>query len=98
MNKILKLIIDDYQNQKPSAEYQLALHRFCDAETVEQIKFPLEKRSPKYFINCFHIASGRLGKKVLAKDLPNLFVIRLNMYKTAKVQTANHAHSINHIK
>ena len=32
MNKILKLIINDYQNQKPSAEYQLTLHRYCDAE------------------------------------------------------------------
>jgi len=32
MNKILKLIIDDYHNQKPSAEYLLVLHRVCDAE------------------------------------------------------------------
>ena len=34
MNKILKLIIDDYQNQKPTAEYQLALRRYCDFETA----------------------------------------------------------------
>ena len=32
MNKILKLIIDDYQNHKLSAEYKFALHRYCDAE------------------------------------------------------------------
>jgi hypothetical protein len=32
MNKILKLMVDDYQNNKPSAEYRLALRYFCDAE------------------------------------------------------------------
>ena len=32
MNKTLKLLIDDFQNQKPGAEYQFVLHQFCDAE------------------------------------------------------------------
>ena len=34
MNKILKLLINDFQNQKPGAEYQLVLHRFCEAESA----------------------------------------------------------------
>jgi len=32
MNKILQLIIDDYQNHPTSAEYKLALHRYCEVE------------------------------------------------------------------
>ena len=32
MNKVLKLIIDDYHNQKSSAEYQIVLHRYCESE------------------------------------------------------------------
>ena len=32
MNKILKLLIDDYSQRKTSAEHKLALHLFCDAE------------------------------------------------------------------
>ena len=34
MDKILKLLIDDFQNHKPSAENQLVLNRVCEAETV----------------------------------------------------------------
>jgi integrase/recombinase XerD len=51
---------------------------------VEQISFPLEKRSPKYFINCFHVASERLGKKVLAKDLIHVYTARLKEYQNGK--------------
>lgn len=32
MNKLLKLLINDYQNHKLSAEYQLALNKLCDAQ------------------------------------------------------------------
>jgi len=32
MNEILKLIIDDYENKKPSAEYMLVLRKVCEAE------------------------------------------------------------------
>ncbi|MCL2228415.1 MAG: hypothetical protein FWC00_01135 [Firmicutes bacterium] len=32
MDKILKLLIDGYQNHKPSVEYQLALNKYCAAE------------------------------------------------------------------
>jgi len=32
MNKILKLLVDDYTNKESSAEYKLILHRYCDAE------------------------------------------------------------------
>jgi len=32
MDKILKLIINNYQNQKPSAEYKLILNQVCEAE------------------------------------------------------------------
>jgi len=34
MNKISKLLVDDFLNQKPSAEYKLALNKYCDAEAV----------------------------------------------------------------
>ena len=34
MDKILKLLIDDFQNHKPSAEYQLALNKVCEAESA----------------------------------------------------------------
>lgn len=32
MDKILKLLIEDFGNQKPSAEYQLALKNVCEME------------------------------------------------------------------
>jgi len=32
MNKILKLLVDDFVNKESSAEYKLVLHRYCDAE------------------------------------------------------------------
>ena len=34
MDKMLKLLIDDFQNHKSSAEYQLVLNKVCKAETV----------------------------------------------------------------
>jgi len=34
MDKILKLLIDDFQNHKPSAEYQLDLNKVCEAESA----------------------------------------------------------------
>lgn len=34
MDKMLKLLIDDFQNHKPSAEYQLILNKVCEAETL----------------------------------------------------------------
>jgi len=34
MDKMLKLLIDDFQNHKPSAEYQLILKKYCEAETA----------------------------------------------------------------
>jgi len=34
MDKMLKLLIDDFQNEKPSAEYQLVQNRVCDAESA----------------------------------------------------------------
>jgi len=32
MNKILKLLIDDFQNHKPSAKYQPVLNKVCETE------------------------------------------------------------------
>lgn len=34
MSKILKLIINDYQNQKLSNKYQLILTKVCEAEKI----------------------------------------------------------------
>ena len=34
MDKILKLLVDDFQNYKPSAEYQLVLNKVCEAESA----------------------------------------------------------------
>jgi len=34
MDKILKLLIDDFQNHKSSAEYQLVLNKVCEAESA----------------------------------------------------------------
>ena len=32
MNKLLELVINDYQTQQTSAEYKLRLHLYCEAE------------------------------------------------------------------
>ena len=32
MNKILKLLVDDFLNKESSAEYKFVLTRYCDAE------------------------------------------------------------------
>ena len=34
MDKILKLLIDDFQNHKSTAEYQLVLNKVCEAEAT----------------------------------------------------------------
>jgi hypothetical protein len=34
MNKLLQLLVDDFQNQKPSAEYQLVLSKVCEVESA----------------------------------------------------------------
>jgi len=34
MDKILNLLINNFQNHKPSAEYQLALNKVCEAESA----------------------------------------------------------------
>ena len=34
MNKLLKLLIDDFQNEKPTTEYQLILNKVCEAESA----------------------------------------------------------------
>ena len=34
MDEMLKLLIDDFQNHKPSAEYRLILSKVCEAETT----------------------------------------------------------------
>ena len=31
---MLKLLIDDFQNHKPSAEYRLVLNKVCEAESA----------------------------------------------------------------
>ncbi|MCL2540631.1 MAG: hypothetical protein FWE53_04390 [Firmicutes bacterium] len=33
MIKILQLLVDDYYNQKPTAEYLLMLNKVCEAES-----------------------------------------------------------------
>lgn len=33
MNKLLKLLVDDYYNQKTSAELKLTLRKLCEAQT-----------------------------------------------------------------
>ena len=32
MYRILEILIEDFENQKPSEAYQLAQHKFCEAE------------------------------------------------------------------
>ena len=48
MDKILRLLIEEFLEQKPSAEYQLALHKFCEAET-EFMKLLDDKQKAEYF-------------------------------------------------
>jgi len=55
MNKILKLIIDDYHNQKPSAEYKFALHRYCEDE--RKFMSSLNKKQVKEYLGLDSIAS-----------------------------------------
>ncbi|MCL2846091.1 MAG: hypothetical protein FWE38_00190 [Firmicutes bacterium] len=58
MNKIIKLIVDDYLNQKPSAEYRLAQKEVCEA----QAKFMtgLNKKQRKEFFKLDSI-QGKLN-------------------------------------
>ncbi|MCL2570639.1 MAG: hypothetical protein FWE16_05575 [Firmicutes bacterium] len=63
MNKILKLIVIDYCNQKPSAEYRLLRKEVCDA----QAKFMsmLNRKQRKTFLELDSL-SGQLN--VVAQD------------------------------
>ena len=48
MNNILKLIIDDYCNQKPSAEHRLIQRDVCEAQTKFMAR--LNKKQRKKFL------------------------------------------------
>lgn len=52
MNKVLELIIEDFQNQKPSAKYKLVQHKVCEVETI--FMKSLSKEQKKEYLNfCF---------------------------------------------
>ena len=58
MDKTIKLLIDDFQNQKPSAEYQLVLNKFCEAETA--FISSLNKKQKAEFLK-LDFVNGELG-------------------------------------
>jgi len=58
MNRILKLIVDDYQNQPTVTEYKLVLHRFCDVE--KQFMSTLNKKQKAEYLK-LDIVSGELS-------------------------------------
>ena len=58
MNKILQLIINEYQNQKPSAEYMLILNEVCEAEEKFMSSLTKEQKT-EYFQ--FDFIAGKLS-------------------------------------
>ena len=58
MLKMLKLLTDDFQNVKPSAEYQLVLQRVCEAESAFMAMLDSKQKAEylKLDFNC-----GELG-------------------------------------
>jgi len=58
MDKMLKLLIDDFQNQKPSAEYQLVLNKVCEAES--SFMNSLNKKQKAEFLK-LDFVNGELG-------------------------------------
>ena len=76
MNKILKLIIDDYQNHKPSAEYQLALHRYCEAE--QEFMAMLNKKQTAKYLK-LNFAAGELSVVEQDEFAINLLSILQNL-------------------
>jgi len=34
MHRVLQVLIEDFRNKKPSAEYQLIQHRYCEVERL----------------------------------------------------------------
>jgi len=63
MNKILKLIVDDYHNQKPSAEYRLIQKEVCEAQATFMVG--LNKKQRKEFLELDSLL-GQLS--VIAQD------------------------------
>ena len=75
MDKILKLLIDDFQNEKPSSEYQLVLRKFCKAE-VKFMATLSEKQKAEYMkldLLCGELDVAELNNfaKFLYKSLKN---------------------------
>ena len=70
MHKMLKLLIDDFQNVKPSAEYQLALQRACDAEVAFMAS--LNKKQKAEYLK-LDFVNGELGVAELQELAKFLF-------------------------
>jgi len=54
MNKVLKLLIDDFTNKESSAVYKVALHRFCDAERLFMASLDNEQKKEYLKLGCLH--------------------------------------------
>ena len=70
MHKMLKLLVDDFQNVKPSAEYQLVMQRVCDAEVAFMAS--LNKKQKAEFLKLDFI-NGELGVTELDEFAKFLF-------------------------
>jgi len=76
MNRILKLILDDYCNQKPSAEYRLMQQEVCEAQS--RFMAGLSKKQKKEFLELDSL-SGQLIT-VAQDDLSVLLFETLKLY------------------
>ena len=70
MNKILKLLIDDFQSHKPGAKYQFVLHRFCEAESA--FMATLNKKQKAEYLK-LDVLGGELGVAELDSFAAYLF-------------------------
>ena len=69
MDKILKLLLDDFLSQKPSAEYRLTLKKCCEAEKAFMALLDGKQKSEFFKLDTMNGELEASGLNELAKFL-----------------------------